>query len=79
MTLGVWLVPVVLLAVIMLLWASAWFEGYVAPREHDRQLRPLEELETAISDAATSDAATDNTSLMVVDEMPSPEPSRSAA
>lgn len=73
MTLGVWLVPLVLLAAIVLLWASAWFEGYVAPRENNPQLRSLERLETVIADTAT-----DNTSLGV-DDLPTPETSRSAA
>jgi hypothetical protein len=35
MTLGVWMVPLVLLDAVVLLWASARFEGHFAPRDSD--------------------------------------------
>lgn len=52
MTLGVWMVPLALLAAGVLLWASTWFESHVAPREYDPQLRAVEAVDTALVDTA---------------------------
>jgi hypothetical protein len=70
-TLGVWMVPLVLLAAVVLLWVSAWFEGRVAPRESDAQSRTLETV-TAFVDAA------DHTSLGMDGDLVA-EPTRPAA
>jgi hypothetical protein len=52
MTAGVWMVPVVLLAAVVFLWASAWFESHVAPRDSHPQLPTLQAVDTAFVDTA---------------------------
>lgn len=54
MTPHVWMVPAVLFAAVVSLWASAWFETRVAPRESHPQLRTLPDVDTALVDTAPS-------------------------
>jgi hypothetical protein len=46
-TLGVWVVPIVLVAMVLMLWASVWFEGRFAPIGDNSDLRTLESVDTA--------------------------------
>lgn len=50
MNLGPLLVPFVLFAAVVLLLASACFEGHGAPRKQHAQLLALDGVETALSD-----------------------------
>ena len=47
---GVWMVPVVLAGLAALLWAAAWYEGVVAPLDHQAKLPRLDAVDTALAD-----------------------------
>ncbi len=42
MTYGVWLLPIVLVAAVVFLWAAAWFEALLFPPDHDAETHHLE-------------------------------------
>jgi hypothetical protein len=42
MSIGVWLVPVVLVGVAAILWASSWLENLTAPISYDPELQTLD-------------------------------------
>ena len=71
MTVGVWMVPVVLAAAVLLLWAAAWLEGLAAPPGNG-----FATLEAA--DAGFSDTAVSPQLLGVVGQLDA-KPDRSAA
>lgn len=73
MTVGVWMVPFVLLAGVVLLWSSAWFEGIVAPQNRNPRLSALDKIDTAFVDTAA-----DRTSPGMDGELPA-EPALPAA
>ena len=52
MTAGVWMVPLVLMAAVVFLWATAWFEDHVAPRDFDPQLPTMKAADAVIADTA---------------------------
>jgi hypothetical protein len=69
---GVWMVPVALVATVLLVWASVWFEGRVAPIG-DRPLRTLKAVDIGHADTDTGQA------LVGIDRHRGSEPDRSAA
>ena len=73
MTLGVWIVPLVLVAAVLFLWASAWFENHIAPLHYGHELRNLEAVDTPLAGPAAT-----QTSLRMDDHL-AVEPDRSAA
>ena len=54
MTVGVWMVPVVLAAAVAFVWAAVWFEGLVAPPGYVPAGRTLEAADAGLSDTAVS-------------------------
>jgi hypothetical protein len=50
MTPGVWIVPLVIVALVVFLWASTWLEDHVAPPGYDPELPTLEGADTAFAD-----------------------------
>jgi hypothetical protein len=51
---GVWLVPVVLVALLAFLWAATWLESRIAPRGHDPGLPTVESVDTAFDDVVAN-------------------------
>jgi hypothetical protein len=50
MTVGVWLVPVALLAASVFLWASAWFEAHVLPPDSNAEGHQVEAADASFAD-----------------------------
>lgn len=73
MTVGVWMVPVVLAAAVVFLWAAVWFEGLVAPPGYGSEGRALDAVDAGYPDTAVSSQL-----LGVVGQLDT-EPNRPAA
>jgi hypothetical protein len=54
MTVGVWLVPVALVAAGVFLWASAWFEAHVLPPHSNTEAHQVETGNASFADTDQS-------------------------
>ena len=59
MSVAVWMVPVVLAALVVFLWAAAWLEGLVAPLGYEPEIRTIMSADTAFTDTAARPLGTD--------------------
>lgn len=54
MSVGVWLVPVALAAILVFLWAATWLESRIAPRGQDSGLPVVESVDKAKDDTVAN-------------------------
>ena len=60
MSVAIWTVLVVLAALAVFLWASAWLESLIAPLGYDPELPTLQSVDTAFTDTAAQPLGTDS-------------------
>lgn len=72
MGVGVWLVPVVLVAMAAFLWASAWLESVTIPGGQDPELQTWDPIDPGLFNAESPTVQVDDGAALVRKTAPAP-------